>query len=115
MQAEHPNPSTKVALRAGLALAGVALSMMAATTQAQTVRKCTIEGRVVFQASACPAEHPAAGMPPKSVATEVPAPAKKKSLAEVLRDRDAADQSHGPIREFKSDGADVLRPRMGAV
>jgi hypothetical protein len=116
MQAEHPNPSIKVALRAGLALAGVALSMMAATTQAQTVRKCTVEGRVVFQASACPADKPAVVVAPaKTAAADAPAPPKKKTLADVIRERDGAENSRGPIREFKSDGADVLRSRMGAV
>jgi hypothetical protein len=122
MQAEHRHPTSSLAHRAALAscfaLAGIALSMTAAPTQAQTVRKCTIEGRVVFQASACPADKPAAVVAPSktaAVAADVPAAPKKKTLADVIRERDGAESSRGPIREFKSDGADVLRPRMGAV
>jgi hypothetical protein len=116
MQVEHPNSSITVILRAALAFAGVALSMMAATTQAQTVRKCTIEGKVVFQASTCPVDKPATVIAPsKTAAVDVPAAPKKKTLADVIRERDGAENSRGPIREFKSDGADVLRSRMGAV
>jgi hypothetical protein len=110
MQAEHTNPSLIAIL-----LGAVALSMMAMPAQAQTVRKCTVEGRVVFQASPCPADKPAAVVPSKTATAELPAAPKKKSLADVIRERDAADSNRGPIREFKSDGADVLRPRMGAV
>jgi len=83
--------------------------------QAQTVQKCMIDGHAVYQSSACPAQ-PAAAV---SVATP-PAPAevasapKKKTLAELLRERDG-NQTQSHRTEFQRDGADVLRARMGAV
>jgi hypothetical protein len=124
MQVEHRHPTSGPAHRAALtacfAFAGIALSMAAAHAQAQTVRKCTIEGKVVFQASACPADKPPAVLAPSKTAAaaaapDAPAAPKKKTLADMIRERDGAENSRGPIREFKSDGADVLRSRMGAV
>jgi hypothetical protein len=88
--------------------------------RAQTVHRCRIDDRIVFQASACPPEQravPAAVAVP--VAASEPASAasapKKKTLAELLRERDGADRPQSRGREAQSDGANVLRSRMGAL
>jgi hypothetical protein len=86
-----------------------------APAQAQTVQKCMIDGHAVYQSSACPV-----AQPPAAVSVAVPPPAevasapKKKTLAELLRERDG-NQSQSHRSEFQRDGADVLRSRMGAV
>jgi hypothetical protein len=83
---------------------------------AQAVRKCKIDGRVVFQASPCPPETQAAAvLPAKATAAEPAAAPKKKTLADILRERDGADAGRAPQREAQGDGANVLRSRMGAV
>ena len=86
--------------------------------QAQVVRKCQIEGRLVYQSSPCPIEaRPVtaqASAPIVSAAMSASGPATKKTLAELLRDRDALDPSPSIALEAQGDGANVLRSRMGA-
>ena len=80
------------------------------------MRKCKIDGRVVFQASPCPPEAPAvAAAPAKAAPAETATAPKKKTLADMLRERDGADPQRAPQREAQGDGANVLRSRMGAV
>ena len=98
---------------------GALLPLLCATAQAQSVHKCKVDGRVVFQASICPLEPraaaPAASVPAAQTAVADPSAApKKKTLADLLRERDAADRAR-PIHEAQGDGANVLRARMGAV
>ena len=110
----NPTPPTRTA--AIPALASLAL-LLCASAHGQAVRKCQVDGRVVFQSSPCALEArvvaSAAAQP--AVAPDAPAAPKKKTLGELLRERDGADRSRSQAREFEGDGANVLRSRMGAV
>lgn len=96
-----------------------------AHAQTQPVRKCLLDGRLVFQSAPCPegraATHLAstpAPMPPVTTAAAKPGASeapKKRTLAELLRERDAADRARPAFSEHPGDGAAVLRSRMGAV
>lgn len=105
------------AQRAALHAIGIAALLMLATpAQAQVVRKCQVDGRVVFQAAPCAIEARADAA--VAAAAPQPAPAagpRKKTLAEVLHERDGADLTRPISRPLQSDGATVLRARMGAV
>ncbi|MEP7100809.1 MAG: hypothetical protein ABI781_09885 [Burkholderiales bacterium] len=103
-------PPRTVAIRV---LASLAL-LACASAQAQAVRKCHVDGRVVFQSSPCQVE-PHVASAPQAVAADMAAAPKKKTLADLLRERDGADRGRSPAREFQGDGANVLRSRMGAV
>ena len=74
-----------------------------------------IDGHVVFQSSACPAEPQVATASTAPAVTEAPVVAKKKTLADLLKERDGNDRPQPRTREFQGDGANVLRSRMGAV
>ena len=89
----------------------------APASQAQQVYKCRLDGHMVFQASPCRPEPAAAVVvapAPASAASAVVAP-KKKTLAELLRERDSAAPAPSATNESKGDGANILRTRMGAV
>ena len=107
------NTATSTRILATRTLAALAL-LLCATAQAQSVRKCTIDGHVVFQSSPCPLEARPAVAAPQAAADPASAP-KKKALAELLRERDGTDRVRPPAREFSGGGATVLRARMGAV
>ena len=110
-------------LRAGVIVA-IALACTAGV-QAQAVRKCQVDGRIVFQSTPCaPGPHatpppavaaPAALPTPVAASADAGGPPKKKTLTELLRERDGADRVRAPLREAQNDGANVLRSRMGAV
>lgn len=93
----------------------------AQSASAQAINKCTVGGHIVFQSSPCAIEaRPAttAGATPEAVASNTNPPAgapKKKTLADMLRERDGATPAQPTSREFPPDGANVLRSRMGAV
>ena len=92
-----------------------ALLLASTALHAQTVRRCQIEGRQVFQSSPCPTEtHVVARTMAPAAVEPITAP-KKKTLAELLRERDGSERARLPAREFQGDGANVLRSRMGAV
>jgi hypothetical protein len=97
------------------ATGSIALLLLCAAAQAQSVRKCQIEGHLVYQSSPCPIEARIASAAPQAPANEPVAAAKKKGLADLLRERDGADRGRLPMREVQGDGANVLRSRMGAV
>lgn len=89
---------------------------------AQAVNKCTVGGRVVYQAAPCaiearPASASASAATAESVASNANTPAapKKKTLGDMLRERDGAAPAQPAGREPQQDGANVLRARMGAV
>ena len=85
---------------------------------AQAINKCTVGGRVVYQSSPCAIEARPATAAAEAVASNVNPPAaapKKKTLADMLRERDGAAPAQPTSREFPPDGANVLRSRMGAV
>ena len=104
-------------------LSSIVMLCWAPPALAQGVYKCTLAGKVVYQSSPCMIEaQPAAAAPAAGTATDTvasnanaPAPPKKKTLADMLRERDAATPPQRVIREFQPDGANVLRSRMGAV
>ncbi len=101
-------PTLAIGMVASLAM------LLCAPAQAQSVHKCQVDGRIVFQSSPCAIEAHVASAAPQAAA-ELPAAPKKKTLAELLRERDGGDHGHQPLREFQADGANVLRSRMGAV
>lgn len=103
-----------------------ALPIVALQAQAQSVRKCQIDGRVVFQASPCPLEpRAAAASAPAAAPAAAPASSTnvaagasaattKKSQSDLVRERDAAARKP-PASQSQGDGANVLPPRMGAL
>ncbi|MES2100247.1 MAG: hypothetical protein V4569_10540 [Pseudomonadota bacterium] len=101
-------------LHATLAVAPLAL-LLCASAQAQSVRKCQIDGHTVFQSSPCPVEARVAPAAPQAAAIDASATPKKKALADLLRERDGADRVRPKAREFQGDGANILRSRMGAI
>ncbi|MES1163414.1 MAG: hypothetical protein ABUL50_10185, partial [Rhizobacter sp.] len=102
---------------AGAGLIAALALLLCAPAQAQSVRKCQIDGRLVFQSSPCPvgAHVVASAAPQAAAAAETATAPKKKTLADLLRERDGADHGRAASREFQGDGANVLRSRMGAV
>jgi hypothetical protein len=100
-------------------LSSIVMLCCAQSALAQAVNKCTIGGRVVYQSSPCAAEaRPGTSTAAAdAVASNATAPAapKKKTLADMLRERDGAAPAQPLSREFQQDGANVLRARMGAV
>ncbi|MEP6873366.1 MAG: hypothetical protein ABI887_03305 [Burkholderiales bacterium] len=106
--------TTRRILLASLALGAVMLWVPAA--QAQAINKCMTGGHLVFQSSPCALEA-RAGVPaaPIVVASGNPGAPKKKTLADVLRERDGDVSARPASREPQGDGANVLRSRMGAL
>ncbi len=104
--------------RASLASAALAaLTALSASPAQAQVRKCQIEGRVVFQSAPCPPERHVASAAPDALPTapSTPGAPKKKTLADLLRERDGIDRGRTQPIEHQGDGANVLRSRMGAV
>ena len=98
---------------------GVGAPGSAAWAQAQAVGKCQIDGRIVFQSTPC-ASQPRAAAPVATTAARAaplaaPGAPKKKTLTDLLRERDGNDRVRTSVREPQPDGAAVLRSRMGAV
>jgi len=52
---------------------------------------------------------------PTTPVAAAPSGPKKKTLADVLRERDGAQHPQPVAREAQGDGANILRSRMGAV
>ena len=106
-----------------IAAGALSAAMLGATAaHAQAIHKCRVDGRMVYQSSICPAEPmaPAAAKAgptpaPVAVATTNPVGPKKKSLADLLRERDGAAPAAPAAPDAQGDGANVLRSRMGAV
>lgn len=120
MSANDPRRAGRFGRPTSLLLCSAALLCGAA--HADPVRKCHVEGRIVFQSAPCPPEAQpttvAARIAPAASAasaTDAAGQPKKKSLAEILRERDGADLGRRQAREAQGDGANVLRSRMGAV
>lgn len=101
-------------------LSSIVMLCCAQGALAQAVNKCTVGGRIVYQSSPCAIEaRPAAAATAAADAVasnaNPSAAPKKKSLADMLRERDGAAPAQPVSREFQQDGANVLRSRMGAV
>ena len=105
-------------------LSSIVMLCCAQGALAQAVNKCKVDGRIVYQSSPCAIEARPAVVP--TAAATAPADAlasnanpavaaKKKTLADMLRERDGAAPAQPVSREFQQDGANVLRSRMGAV
>ena len=97
--------------------ASAAFTMLSALPAQAQVRKCQIDNRVVFQSAPCPPEARVASAAPvaQPAALETAGAPKKKTLADLLRERDGADRGRTRATEHQGDGANVLRSRMGAV
>ena len=108
------NTSSSIRILATHAVTSLAL-LLCAAAQAQAVRKCQVDGRVVFQSAPCAIEARGGGATPPTSAVDPAAAPKTKRLAELLRERDAAGPARPKAREFQADGANVLRSRMGAI
>ena len=81
---------------------------------AHPVQKCIVDGAPVFQSAPCLHEAVNAPPTPPAVARRAEGVSKRKTLAETLRDHDAADRPAHAAREPIGDGASVLPERMGA-
>ena len=86
-------------------------------TQVHAMQRCRIDGRLVYQASPCPeatqvAPH-SADQTRTLAAADAEAPG-KRTIAEVMREREAAIRSRHAAQESQPDGAKILRDRMGA-
>ena len=108
--------NTSTALLAPRLLAACAALLLC--TQVQAVQRCRIDGRLVYQASPCPeasqvAPH-AADQPRTLAAADTEAPA-KRTIADVMREREAAIRARPAVHEPQPDGAKILRNRMGAL
>jgi hypothetical protein len=102
-------------LLAQFALGAALLGSQHQAAQAQTIIKCMIDGRLVYQSTPCALAPRASAAPaPVALAAVNPASPKKKTLADMLRERDGDVQTRPASREAQGDGANVLRSRMGA-
>ncbi len=102
------------------ALAGLTAALLCThAAHAQAVHKCRVDGRLVYQASPCPLEPQAGATATPLAAASIGSPSapKKKTLAELLRERerDGAEPAVPVSRDAQGDGANILRTRMGAV
>ncbi len=88
------------------------VALLLACAQAQAVQRCRIDGRLVLQASPCPAE--AAPPAPVEMLADASEAAPKRSIADALREREADNRARAATREKKIDGASILPARMGA-
>ena len=87
---------------------------------AQAAQPCRIDGRLVIRATPCPVAAapviPATSSAPALVAAADDADApKKRTLAEIMREREAANRNRPAAEPAQRDGASVLRERMGAL
>lgn len=114
MNTATPLPALSAVAACAGAVAAFAV-LLCNPAQAQPVRKCALNGRAVFQSSPCAVEPRVAAVAPHAAATDTPVAPKKKTLADLLRERDGSDPGRAQTHEFQSDGANVLRARMGAV
>jgi hypothetical protein len=123
MPIEHTNRSARAVNRHTIAaaLSAVLPLLLCAPAHAQSVLKCQIDGRTVFQSSPCPAEQRAGANAPQAPAAQAVSAAsaasapKKKNLADVMRERESNDRPQPRSHEAQADGANVLRSRMGAL
>ncbi len=105
-------------LRAASVWAATAALTVFSVSQAQAqVRKCEVGGRVIYQSAPCSLEPRVASAAPvaQAAAPATSGAPKKKTLADLLRERDGTQRSRAQSVEHQGDGANVLRSRMGAV
>jgi len=87
-------------------------------TQLHAMQRCRIDGRLVYQASPCPqatqVEPRGADQPRSLAAADADAPV-KRTMADVMREREAAIRTRPTANDSQPDGARILRDRMGAL
>ena len=93
-----------------------AIAMLCAQpAQAQGLTPCRSDIPLVLQPSTCLPNRRAGSAEIASAATPSAAPKPaRKTLAELLRERDGADPRQQLVSERRPDGANVLKARMGA-
>ena len=99
-------------IRSSLAASAWVAALLCTHAAHAQVNKCHIDGQLVYRSTPCPLEPRAAAAPASAAVT--PVVSKKKTLADVLRERDAAGPQRPMTSEFQGDGANVLPSRMGA-
>ena len=113
MLTEPFNANLFTALRRPGLVVAMALGLCSGAHAQAAVQKCHIDGRVVFQTGPCPLLPSAVvAADPPLVAANV---ARKKTLADLLREREAAAPARPISQPLQADGANVLRSRMGAL
>ncbi len=103
-------------------VSGVFPLLLCAAVSAQAAQPCRIDGRLVIRSGACPvatvtAPAPATASPASALvaaADDADAP-KKRTIAEIMREREAANRKRPAAEPAQRDGASVLRDRMGAL
>ena len=98
--------------RPGSALLWIALLLSA---PAHAVQHCRIDGRLVIQATPCPQPAAVAATGAVIAVADTSAAPKQRSMADVMREREAAQRTRPPVQESQPDGARILRDRMGAL
>lgn len=117
MNTEPASPAPRLFAGPARALVWTALLLC---SQAHAVQHCRIDGRLVFQAAPCPQAAPAATAGSTSTratlasADDAGAP-KKRTIADVMREREAAIRARPTTHEPRPDGASILPERMGAL
>ena len=104
----------RTAARAAAALASAAATV-AAPAPGHPMQKCSVDGATVYQSAPCLREAAAAAPTPAAATSRGPSPEslrKRKTLAETLREHDAADRPPAPAPI--GNGFNVLQDRMGA-
>ena len=101
-------------IRSSLAASAWVAALLCTQAAHAQVNKCHIDGQLVVRATPCPLEPRAAAAPASAAASVTPVVSKKKTLADLLRERDAAGPQRPMTSEFQGDGANVLPSRMGA-
>ncbi|HWI11025.1 MAG TPA: hypothetical protein VNU48_06820 [Burkholderiaceae bacterium] len=100
---------------AHLLVVGTALLLC---TQVHAMQRCRIDGRLVYQASPCPEATQvaprSAELPHTLAAVDADVPV-KRTMAEVMREREAAIRARPTASDSRPDGAKILRDRMGAL
>ena len=97
-----------------LAICAVALLC----TQVHAMQRCRIDGRLVYQASPCPEATQVAprgtDLPHTLAAADADVPV-KRTMTDVMREREAAIRTRPVVSDSQPDGARILRDRMGAL
>ncbi len=99
---------------------GVLALLLCGAVSAQAAQPCRIDGKLVIRSTPCPVVVAAARPSPAPTsalvasADDAEAP-KKRKIAEIMREREAAIRSRPAAEPEQRDGASVLRNRMGAL
>jgi len=113
--AAAPHASSPLSARPARVLVWAALLLC---TQVHAMQRCRIDGRLVYQASPCPEATQVAPrgaeLPRTLAAVDADVPV-KRTMADVMREREAAIRARPHASDSQPDGAKILRDRMGAL